>query len=55
MRLIGYDCDDWQLSTNPVIEPEYASEYIKRLPRMKTAKRIRRAKDIFVPRFLQKS
>ena len=54
MQLIGYNCDDWQLSPDPVIEPEYSSEYIKRLPRMKTAKRIRRAKEILAQRFLRK-
>ena len=28
MELIGYDCEDWALEPNPVIEPEYSSEYI---------------------------
>ena len=23
MEFIGYDCDDWNLSPHPVIEPEY--------------------------------
>ncbi len=55
MQLIGYDCDDWQLSTDPVIEPEYSSEYIKRLPRLKTVNAVRRVKDILVQRFLEKS
>jgi hypothetical protein len=55
MQLIGYDCDDWQLSTDPVIEPEYSSEYIKRLPRLKTVNAVRRIKDILVQRFLEKS
>jgi hypothetical protein len=55
MKLIGYDCDDWRLSTDPVIEPEYSSEYIKRLPRMKTINAIRRVKDILAQRLLGKS
>jgi hypothetical protein len=55
MQLIGYDCDDWGLSPVQVIEPEYSSEYIMRLPRMKTANAIRRVKDILVQRLLGKS
>ncbi len=31
MEAIGYDCDDWAVEPNPVIEPEYSSIYIKRL------------------------
>ncbi len=33
MKIIGYDCDDWALAPNPVIEPEYSSLYIQRLTR----------------------
>jgi hypothetical protein len=54
MKLIGYDCDDWQLNTHPVIEPEYSSEYIKRLSRMKSVNAIRRVKDLFIQRFVEK-
>ena len=42
MELIGYDCKDWAPSPNPVIEPEYSSQYIQRLPR--------KARWNFVPR-----
>jgi hypothetical protein len=31
MALIGYDCDDWNLVENQVIEPEYSSVYMKNL------------------------
>jgi hypothetical protein len=31
MKFIGYDCDDWAQNPEPSIEPEYSSEYIKRL------------------------
>ena len=31
METIGYDCADWTLDPNPVIEPEYASVYMQRL------------------------
>jgi hypothetical protein len=33
MELIGYDCNDWSPSANPVIEPEYSSVYMQNLPR----------------------
>jgi hypothetical protein len=32
MELIGYDCNDWNLSSQPVIEPEYSSVYMQSLP-----------------------
>ena len=32
MELIGYDCDDWQPDSDPVIEPEFSSVYLKSLP-----------------------
>jgi len=31
MQRMGYDCDDWALSSNPVIEPRYASLYMRNL------------------------
>ena len=31
MELMGYDCDDWALSSKPVIEPEYSSVYMQNL------------------------
>jgi len=36
MKLIGYDCNDWNLAENPVIEPEYSSVYMKNLARKAT-------------------
>ena len=33
MELIGYDCNNWSPSANPVIEPEYSSVYMQNLPR----------------------
>ncbi len=32
LELIGYDCADWTLNPDPVIEPEYSSAYMQRLP-----------------------
>jgi len=42
MDLIGYDSNDWQLSPHQVIEPEYASMYMKRLPRRRMMDSIRK-------------
>jgi len=53
MKLIGYDLEDWYLSPNPVIEPEYSSVYMKSLPRMQTGASIRSFKDL-VLRFFRK-
>jgi len=33
MDLVGYDRNDWRLHKNQVIEPEYASLYLKNLPK----------------------
>ena len=33
MEVIGYDCDDWAPDPDPIIEPEYSSLYMQRLPR----------------------
>jgi len=31
METVGYDCNDWLISSNPVIESEYSSGYIQKL------------------------
>jgi hypothetical protein len=54
MKLIGYDFEDWYLSTNPVIEPEYSSMYMKSLPRMKTGASIRSFKDLLLRLFAKR-
>jgi hypothetical protein len=36
MEAIGYDCEDWAVSTQPIIEPEFSSIYMKRLVRANT-------------------
>ena len=33
MQVVGYDCDDWNLSAEPVIEPQFSSEYMQSLSR----------------------
>jgi hypothetical protein len=54
MELIGYDCNDWSLSPNPVIEPEYSSVYMQNLPRKATQNIILRCLDPFIQRFQKK-
>lgn len=45
MELVGYDCDDWALSPNPLIEPKYSSEYMKGLLRRRPLDTLRKLKD----------
>ena len=45
MELVGYDCDDWVLSPDPVIEPKYSSEYMKGLLRRRPLDSLRKVKD----------
>jgi hypothetical protein len=41
MEAIGYDCNDWAVSAQPAIEPEFSSMYMKRLVRENTSNPIR--------------
>ena len=50
MELIGYDCDDWMLSSEPVIESEYASIYLKGLVRKNRMNNIRYFKESILKR-----
>ena len=51
MERVGYDCNDWMLSPDPVIEPEYASVYMQNLAErvpLDVARKLRnRAKRLF--------
>jgi hypothetical protein len=51
MELIGYDCKDWTLSPEPVIESEYSSKYIKGLVRKNRLDAIRNFKASVSRRF----
>jgi hypothetical protein len=53
MELIGYDWNDWTLSANPVIEPEYSSVYIQNLSRKATKNKILRYLDPVVQRLVR--
>jgi len=45
MELMGYDSDDWTLSSNPVIEPEYSSVYMHNLTERVALDTARKIKD----------
>ena len=45
MELIGYDCNDWALHPNPIIEPDYSSMYMQRLAQKKSSHSKWRFKD----------
>ena len=33
MEIVGYDGGDWNINEQPLIEPEFSSQYMQRLPR----------------------
>ena len=45
MEAIGYDRNDWAVSAQPVIEPEFSSIYMKRLVRENTSNPFRKLKE----------
>jgi hypothetical protein len=51
MDLIGYDSSDWALHARQSIEPEYASLYLKRLPRRRRLDSLQKFKQK-ISRFL---
>jgi hypothetical protein len=55
MKTIGYDCDDWAISANPVIEPEFSSMYMKGLVQKHNQHTIRSAKDFVLRPFVKPS
>ena len=55
MQTMGYDCNDWTLSPNPVIEPEFSSMYMKGLVRKHTQYTIRSIKDFLLRPFVKSS
>ena len=54
METVGYDCEDWDLSPEPVIESEFSSQYMQSLPRKAKKNFIMRSVDNFSQRFLKK-
>jgi hypothetical protein len=52
MEAVGYDCTDWELSPEPVIEPQFSSEYMQSLPKKAKKNFFMRFIDNFSQRFL---
>jgi hypothetical protein len=55
MQVVGYDCDDWNLSPEPVIEPRFSSEYMQSLPRNAKKNTIMRFIDNISQSFFKRS
>jgi hypothetical protein len=55
MQVVGYDCEDWNLSPEPVIEPQYSSEYMQSLPRKAKKNTIMRFIDNISQKLFKKS
>ena len=55
LEIIGYDCDDWSISSKPIIEPQYSSVYIQNLQKRKNMDAVRWVKDIIKRRVLKKA
>ena len=53
MEFIGYDCEDWNLDPQPIIEPEYSSVYMQSLPRKAAKNKILRFFDPIVQRLIK--
>jgi hypothetical protein len=53
METIGYDCEDWALDPNPVIEPEYSSGYMQRLAQNARKNTLLSVKDKLFKRLLR--
>jgi hypothetical protein len=51
LEAIGYDCNNWELSPNPVIEPEFSSVYMQNLPKKNAINSLRSVKDLIQRRF----
>jgi hypothetical protein len=54
MESMNYNCEDWALHPNPVIEPEYSSMYMQRLAQGKSSYTKSSVKDRII-RFFKKS
>jgi hypothetical protein len=55
MQVVGYDCDDWDLSADPAIEPQFSSEYMQGLSRKSRKNTIMRFIDNISQRLFKKS
>ena len=53
MDFNGYDCNDWSLDPDPLIEPQYSSVYMQNLPRKATKNKVLRFFDPIVQRLVK--
>jgi hypothetical protein len=53
MQWMGYDCDDWAVSDNPVIEPEFSSVYVQKLAAKKNLGPVALIKTLVGQRFFR--
>lgn len=53
MQWMGYDCDDWTISENPVIEPEFSSVYVQKLAAKKNLGPVALIKTLVGQRFFR--
>jgi len=54
MEVVGYDFDDWSISAQPIIEPEFSSQYMQSLPRKAKKNLIMRYIDNISQRIFRK-
>jgi hypothetical protein len=55
MQVVGYNCDDWNLNPEPVIEPQFSSEYMQSLPRKAKKNTLLRFIDNLSQKLMKKS
>ena len=55
LEVVGYDCNDWTVSSNPIIEPQYSSGYIQNLQKRKNMDSLRWIKDMIKRRIFNQS
>jgi len=53
MQWMGYDCDDWAISENPFIEPEFSSVYVQKLAAKKNMGPVALIKTLVGQRFFR--
>jgi hypothetical protein len=54
MELIGYDCNDWTPDPNPVIEPEFSSVYMQKLPQKVIKNKMLRISDLVMQKLIKR-
>jgi hypothetical protein len=55
IKTMGYDCDDWTLDPNPVIEPEFSSMYMRGLVKKHNQHIFRSVRDFLLRPFVKPS